>query len=220
MASVTRRVFLKTSAITAAAAATPRQALARSRESSPQPQFAWPNGKRVAVSLSFDDARPSQLDVAFPLLEKCGAKATFYVCPYNFEVRAAEWRRVKAAGHEIGNHTVSHPCSGNFDFCRSNALENYTLKDIEKEMLECNRRVEAVCGCVPATFAYPCGNTFVGRGKKLHSYIPVVAKHFLAGRLSSRMAQCSNHVRPRPAKRHRLGPVGVQIRPRPDRKSP
>ena len=32
-------------------------------------------------------------------------------------------------------------------------------------MLECNRRVEEACGCVLRTFAYPCGNTFVGRGE-------------------------------------------------------
>jgi len=37
-------------------------------------------------------------------------------------------------------------------------------------------------GKVPRTFAYPCGETFVGRGAESRSYVPVVAKHFLAGR--------------------------------------
>ena len=144
--------------------------------------FSWPGGKRVALSMSFDDACSSQLDMAFPLFERYGVKATFYVCPDRIEERPADWRALYAAGHELGNHTVNHPCSGNFEFSQDHALEECTLEDMENEMLECNRRVEAACGCVPRTFAYPCGNTFVGRGEGVLSYVPLVAKHFLAGR--------------------------------------
>ena len=32
------------------------------------------------------------------------------------------------------------------------------------------------------TFAYPCGQTFVGRGRGTQSYVPVVAELFLIGR--------------------------------------
>lgn len=32
------------------------------------------------------------------------------------------------------------------------------------------------------TFAYPCGQTTVGRGLHAESYVPIVAKHFWAGR--------------------------------------
>ncbi len=190
MDSATRRGFLKTTAAATALAAASRKAGAagysdRPKTAAPKihrPGFAWPKGKRVAVSMSFDDARPSQVDVAFPLLEECGVKATFYVCPDKIEKRRDKWRALHAAGHELGNHTVSHPCSGNFHFSRSNALEHLTLEDMETEMLECNRRVEEACGVTPATFAYPCGNTFVGRGAEVRSYVPLVAKHFLAGR--------------------------------------
>ncbi len=104
------------------------------------------------------------------------------MCPKRVEERPNDWLAAHAAGHELGNHTVNHPCSGNFEFSRDYALEAYTLDDILKEMLDCNRRVEAVCGCVPRTFAYPCGNTFVGRGTGVQSYVPLVAEHFLAGR--------------------------------------
>ena len=210
MDSVTRRDFLETTAAVTALAAAPWKASTNDRinvgvtgygnrgatvasnmhrpsefnanKSTVRPGFAWPEGKQVAVSISFDDARPSQVDVAFPLLEDCGVKATYYVCPDNLETRLDDWRALRSAGHELGNHTVSHPCSGNFSFCRDNALEDYTLEDMEKEMLECNRRVEEACGAAPTTFAYPCGNTFVGRGEGVRSYVPLVAKHFLAGR--------------------------------------
>ena len=36
----------------------------------------WPSGKRAALSLTFDDARWSQMANGFPLLEACGVKAT------------------------------------------------------------------------------------------------------------------------------------------------
>jgi hypothetical protein len=34
----------------------------------------------------------------------------------------------------------------------------------------------------PATFAYPCGLKFVGRGLDVRSYVPLVAERFLVGR--------------------------------------
>ena len=46
-----------------------------------QPAFKWPPGKRAAISLSFDDARLSQIDNGIALLEKYGIKATFFVSP-------------------------------------------------------------------------------------------------------------------------------------------
>ena len=115
-----------------------------SSSASSHSSFHWPAGRRAALSLSFDDARP--------------------------------------AGHEIGNHTIRHPCSANFCWSRDSALEDYTLADMEAEILAANDRIRDLLGVVPRTFAYPCGQTFVGRGADCASYVPVVARHFLAGR--------------------------------------
>ena len=41
-------------------------------------EFKWPEGKKMAISLTFDDARLSQADLGIPLLDKYGVKATFY----------------------------------------------------------------------------------------------------------------------------------------------
>lgn len=144
--------------------------------------FQWPSGKRAAVSLTFDDARESQVSTGIPTLDRHGVRGTFYVVPGNVEPRREAWRRAAAAGHEIGNHTVTHPCSANFPFARGNALEDYTLERIEGEIAEANRRLRELVGVTPRTFAYPCGQTFVGRGAGCASYVPVVARHFLAGR--------------------------------------
>jgi peptidoglycan/xylan/chitin deacetylase (PgdA/CDA1 family) len=143
----------------------------------------FPEGKRAAISLSFDDARLSQADEGLPLFQRLGMRATFYVSLAAAEKRRDAWRQAIAEGHEIGNHTVSHPCSGNFPFARRRALEDYTLGQMEAELLDANDRIEQMLGVRPTTFAYPCGQTYVGRGEGLHSYIPLVAKHFLAGRL-------------------------------------
>jgi peptidoglycan/xylan/chitin deacetylase (PgdA/CDA1 family) len=142
----------------------------------------WPDGKRVAVSLSFDDARDSQLDVGVPVLDRCGAKATFYLHVDRAEARREEWCAAAEAGHEMGNHSLRHACSGNFLWHTANVLENYTLERMESELLEASSRLEGIFGNAPRTFAYPCGQTFVGRGVDRCSYVPVIGRHFLAGR--------------------------------------
>jgi peptidoglycan/xylan/chitin deacetylase (PgdA/CDA1 family) len=144
--------------------------------------FHWPQGKRVAVSLSFDDARASQVDVGVPLFDRNGAKVTFYVNPNNMKNRLDAWKSAAAKGYEIGNHTASHPCTGNFTWSRNNALENYTLPMMESELDSANRETERLLGVKPTTFAYPCGEKFVGRGAETKSYIPLVARRFRAGR--------------------------------------
>lgn len=145
-------------------------------------QFRWPDGKRVAVSLSFDDARASQLDNGVPLFDRYHARVTFYVNPANMEKRLDGWKKAAAAGHEIGNHTNTHPCSGNFAWSRSNAIEEYTEERIEHEMVSANADTLRLLGVTPTTFAYPCGQKFVGRGAATKSYVPLVAKHFRCGR--------------------------------------
>jgi len=144
--------------------------------------FSWPNGAKAAVSISFDDARASQVDRGLEVLDFYGFKATFFVQPGNMKGKLEEWRKATAEGHEMGNHTVSHPCSANFPWARENALEDWTLERMEAELLEANRLVKEALGVVPRTFGYPCGQTFVGRGAGVRSYVPLVAKHFLAGR--------------------------------------
>ncbi|MGH9279687.1 MAG: polysaccharide deacetylase family protein, partial [Acidimicrobiales bacterium] len=67
------------------------------------------------------------MEHAVPVLDAHGVRATFYVLPARVRRRVGDWRAVAAGGHEIGCHTSTHPCSGNFDFSRHNPLEDYTL---------------------------------------------------------------------------------------------
>ena len=43
--------------------------------------WQYPNNARFAISLSFDDARRSQVDVGLPLLDKHKVKGSFYIMP-------------------------------------------------------------------------------------------------------------------------------------------
>ncbi len=144
--------------------------------------FSWQGGKKAAVSLSFDDARESQVTAGTSLLDTYGIKATFFVVPASVEKQLEGWKKAVANGHEIGNHTLSHPCTGNFDWSRKNALEDYTLKEMQTELVECNKRIGELLHVKADVFAYPCGQKFVGRGVHTKSYVPLIAKMFLLGR--------------------------------------
>jgi len=144
--------------------------------------FVWPDGTRAALSLSFDDGRDSQIDCCVPILDSCGVKGTIYICPGSIEARADQWRQAASGGHEIGNHTLTHPCSANHVFARDNALEDFTLERMTDEIDGASRALETLVGAWPTTFAYPCGETFVGRGEGCRSYVPLVAQRFVVGR--------------------------------------
>ena len=144
--------------------------------------FVWPEGKRAAISVTFDDGRDSQLDVAMPILNRYGIKATFYVVSPFIQSRIGDWKKAVLAGHEIGNHTMRHPGSGNFFWAKNKALEDYTLSQMAKELDEANMVALAILGIVPQTYAYTCGQKFVGRGQDVKSYVPLVAQRFIAGR--------------------------------------
>jgi hypothetical protein len=137
-----------------------------------------------AVSLTFDDGTQNQLDKAIPALNEHGLRGTFYLNPRgeNWQRRLEPWQQVAADRHEIGNHTLSHLCSNNYTGA-TGGLEDCTLAEIEADILAAQGRlVQLAPHQHEWTFAYPCYCTFVGRGAARQSYVPVVARHFLAGR--------------------------------------
>ncbi|TFG15686.1 MAG: polysaccharide deacetylase [Promethearchaeota archaeon] len=145
-------------------------------------KFLWPNDTKCAVSLTFDDAHSSQITNGIPLFSKYNIIATFYVSPNNLKRRVNAWKEIIEKGHEIGNHTMSHPCTGNYLFSKDNALENYTLQQIEDDLDKANDYINSVLGIKPRNFAYPCGQKFIGRGVNVESYVPLIAKKFFTGR--------------------------------------
>lgn len=146
------------------------------------PSFKWPDGKKLAISLSFDDARQSHPTIAKDLFRELDIDVTFYVVPSGMEDNLDGWKEVVADGHEIGNHTIHHPCTGNFAWSRHKALEQYSLSTMRHELLNANATIKEMLGVDPVSFAYTCGNTFVGRGAERFSYVPLVDEMFESGR--------------------------------------
>jgi peptidoglycan-N-acetylglucosamine deacetylase len=146
------------------------------------PAFRWPEGKRAALSLSFDDARHSQVDTGIPFLNKHGVKATFYVLSSNYTKRLDLWKAAHAGGHEIAHHTKSHPCTANYGFARNKGLEDLTLDRLAEDLDTATDEIQTAFGMKPISFAYPCGQKFVGRGVNTQSYVPLIAKRFVTGR--------------------------------------
>ncbi len=146
---------------------------------------AWPENYLGAVSLTFDDGDRTQLERAAPMMEERDFRGAFYLCPKGDDYAEAlkPWVDMGAKGHEIGNHSLSHTCSRNFsDDPNAKGLEGMTLEEMEADLVEAERRLQEVIPARLRSFAYPCYQTYVGEGETRQSYVPIVARHFIAGR--------------------------------------
>jgi peptidoglycan/xylan/chitin deacetylase (PgdA/CDA1 family) len=182
MKAIRRLVFLVVCCAICASVQAWAQQTSHPDEAQSNRSFRWPEGKRTAISLSFDDARLSQVDTGLDLFRRLGIKVTFFLESNNIEQRLAGWKQAVADGHEIGNHTMTHPCTANYAFSLNNALESYSLQVMAAQMDGANAQIQKLLGVTPKTFAYPCGQKFVGRGLDVRSYVPLVAERFLVGR--------------------------------------
>jgi len=82
------------------------------------------NNEEMKIALTFDDGpHPKQTQEILNILKKYDVKATFFVVGQNTQYYPDVLRRVISDGHEIGNHTFTHP-----NINKSNA------KTIEKEL--------------------------------------------------------------------------------------
>jgi len=145
-------------------------------------QIAWPEGKKMALSLSFDDARESNPTLGVSLLDKYDIKATFFLVPSAVRKNLNGWKQAAASGHEMANHSLNHPCSGNFGWGGKPSLDEYTIADMRKELEQANAEIHELLGVTPKVYAYPCGQTYLGRGANAQSFIPLIDEMFLAGR--------------------------------------
>ena len=156
-------------------------------------QFRWPDGKKAAVVFTYDDALDGHLDVAVPQLDEFGLKGTFY-CTGNAPSlynRTDDWRKIALNGHELGNHTLFHPCDGTRgDWVRPEYnLKKYTLDQIVAELKTANTLLKAIDGKTERTFAYTCCDYIAG-GK---DFSGEVEKMFVAARLDGPVPENMNN---------------------------
>jgi hypothetical protein len=148
---------------------------ARGLSAAARERFAWPEGARAAVSLTYDDGLDSQIDFAAPDLQAAGLKATFFLTQENMEERLSDWQAVWRSGHEVGNHSVTHPCR--LRSCTSDGFGDAEVAPMEA-FLDSNFTPDRF-----RSYAYPCG--FIGLGEGgLHQRIARY-EHALRGRIAA-----------------------------------
>jgi peptidoglycan-N-acetylglucosamine deacetylase len=147
-----------------------------------QNKNVW-NGKKCAVSLTYDDALNIDLDKVIPALDSVKLKGTFYLIASSkaFTNRLKEWKAAANRGHEIANHSLFHPCAsgpGRSFVTAEYDLKTYSIKRINDEMRMANAVFEALDGKKKRTYAYPCGDTRINDS----SYIDPSKTEFVAAR--------------------------------------
>lgn len=146
-------------------------------------QPLW-QGKRAAVALTYDDSLNVHLDKVVPALNKHGLKGTFYLtvnfAPY--PSRLNEWQQVAAEGHELGNHTLFHPCSGKGPGREwvnpTRDLSQWSVQRVVDNIQVGNTALQALDNQNQRTLAYPCGDTDASG----ESYIDAIKPMFVGAR--------------------------------------
>ncbi len=132
-----------------------------------QSNTPW-NNKKAAVVLTYDDAVDQHLDNAIPVLDSLGLKATFYITGYSASIRKRmnDWKKIAVNGHELGNHTLYHPCVGGVGrewVTADRDMRTYTVTRMVDEARMNNVFLQALDGKTKRTFAFTCGDMKVGR---------------------------------------------------------
>src|SRR4030095_3352675 len=96
--------------------------------------------------------------------------------------RLNDWKKAAAEGHELGNHTLFHPCLGNMpgrEWVKpENDMSKYTVQRMINEIRMTNVFLQALDSKTERTFAYPCGDMKIGDT----TYIDSLKNDFIAAR--------------------------------------
>lgn len=150
--------------------------------------IAWPKNRKAAVSLTYDDALPCHHRSVAPFLQSHGMRGTFYVtvCSRFLEETDA-WRQVAKDGHELGNHTLFHPCYGAKGEPISWLDAGYNLRHYsparwKDEVRVANWALQQVDGRARRSFGNTCHNRWIGEGDSLICLDTLMLEHFVAAR--------------------------------------
>lgn len=103
------------------------------------------NTELKEIALTFDDGpHPETARAILAALGKKRIKATFFLVGNQIQKNPAIVRRMLAEGHEVGNHSFSHP-----------NLTGLDAQAISEEMLDCSRAFHAATGTYMHLFRPP-----------------------------------------------------------------
>jgi len=109
---------------------------------------------RPAIALTFDDGPSESTPALLEILDRSAARATFFQCGANVRRLPDIAREVAAAGHDIGNHTDTHP------------MLHFKSRDyIDREVAAAQETIERITGTRPRFFRAPYGVRWFGLGE-------------------------------------------------------
>lgn len=109
------------------------------------------SNRRRSIALTFDDGPTEGTLALLDYLESQRAMATFFQCGMNVRRFPHIAGRVVAAGHELGNHTFSHP-----------RLLFRSPEFIDREISEAQKIIQMETGITPMLFRPPYGFRWPG----------------------------------------------------------
>lgn len=126
----------------------------RGRSSQVFAPSVWHGDRGVrTIALTFDDGPSERTPALLAMLDRYDVKATFFVCGQNAERLPGVVAEIARAGHEIGNHTWSHP---RLDFASKATMRN--------EIGRTQEIVRNLTGSAPRLFRAPYGVRWLGLG--------------------------------------------------------
>ncbi len=109
--------------------------------------YGGSNNDEMKIALTFDDGpHPKYTEKILDILAQYEIKATFFVVGQNVEYYSETAKRAVREGHEIGNHTYSHP-----------HIRGLDSSSVAAEVRHCEETVERVLGCKTTLFRPPEG---------------------------------------------------------------
>ena len=113
----------------------------------PLPVFREHENSEMKIALTFDDGpHPEYTREILTILDEYGIEATFFMIGENVGYYPDVARQVIEAGHEIGNHTYTHP-----------RLKQFTDASLEHEILSTEAALYELGECRPHLFRPPEG---------------------------------------------------------------
>jgi peptidoglycan/xylan/chitin deacetylase (PgdA/CDA1 family) len=106
-----------------------------------------------ALALTFDDGPSESTAEILAILDRHRVRATFFQCGANVERLPAAAREVVAAGHELGNHSHTHPL-----------LCFRSSRFMEDELRRAQDAIARHTGASPVWFRAPFGVRWFGLG--------------------------------------------------------
>lgn len=103
--------------------------------------------EKPQIAISFDAAwGADDTDTLLKILEDNDVKTTFFMCGYWVDKYPEEVKKIAEAGHDLGNHSATHP-----------HMSQLTKEQIKEELITTGNKIEELTGIKSELFRPPFG---------------------------------------------------------------